>query len=48
MPIKCEELWHALGAPGSVHEQRFAMLPGLDTTGWRVQKGSPLFPKDSD
>ena len=48
MPQKCEELWRQLGAPGSVHEQRFATLPGLDATGWRVEKGAPLFPKGSD
>ncbi len=47
MPQKCEELWRQLGAPGSVHEQRFAALPALDPTGWHVDKGSPLFPKDS-
>jgi methionyl-tRNA synthetase len=47
MPQKCEELWRQLGAPASVHEQRFAALPGLDPTGWHVDKGSPLFPKDS-
>jgi methionyl-tRNA synthetase len=48
MPGKAEELWRQLGAPGSVHEQRFASLPGLDPTGWHVDKGTPLFPKDSD
>jgi methionyl-tRNA synthetase len=48
MPQKCEELWRQLGAPGSVHQQRFASLGQLDPTGWRVTKGTPLFPKDSD
>ena len=48
MPEKCEELWRQLGAPGSVHQQRFASLGQLDPTGWRVAKGTPLFPKDSD
>jgi methionyl-tRNA synthetase len=48
MPERAEALWRQLGAPGSVHEQRFATLPGLDPTGWRVEKGAPLFPKDSD
>jgi methionyl-tRNA synthetase len=46
MPEKCEALWRQLGAPGSVHEQRFATLPDLHPTGWRVEKGHPLFPKD--
>ena len=48
MPQKCEELWRQLGAPGSVHEQRFAALQRLDPAGWRVQKASPLFPKVPD
>ena len=45
MPTKSEELWRQLGAPGSVHEQRFASLVTLDPTGWRVGKGTPLFPR---
>jgi methionyl-tRNA synthetase len=45
MPNKSEELWKALGAPGSVGEMRFNGLEKLNPTGWRVQKGPSLFPK---
>jgi methionyl-tRNA synthetase len=45
MPNKSEELWKALGAPGSVGEMRFIGLEKLNPTGWRVQKGPSLFPK---
>ncbi len=45
MPVKAEEVWSQLGAPGSVHEQRFNGLASLDATGWKVQKGESLFPK---
>jgi methionyl-tRNA synthetase len=48
MPAKAEELWRALGAPGSVHAQRFDCLGQLNPAGWRVTKGAPLFPRDSD
>jgi methionyl-tRNA synthetase len=47
MPAKCEELWRMLGAPGSVHDQRFASLADIDPSGWKVDKGSPLFRKES-
>jgi methionyl-tRNA synthetase len=46
MPQKCQELWHQLGAPGSVLDQRADALTRYDVTGWRVTKGAPLFPKD--
>ena len=45
MPNKAEELWKALGAPGSPGEMRFSGLERLDPTGWKVQKGPSLFPK---
>jgi methionyl-tRNA synthetase len=45
MPERTEELWRQLGAPGSVHHQRFASLDTLNPTGWRVEKGNPLFPR---
>jgi methionyl-tRNA synthetase len=45
MPVKTEELWRQLGAPGRVSDQRFDALAGLDAAGWRVRKGAPLFPK---
>jgi methionyl-tRNA synthetase len=45
MPNKSEELWKALGAPGSPGEMRFDQLEKLDPTGWKVEKGVSLFPK---
>jgi methionyl-tRNA synthetase len=45
IPGKSEELWSALGAPGSPGEIRFNELERLDPTGWKVQKGASLFPK---
>ena len=45
MPTKAEELWAALGAPGTPIEVGFDGLTALDPTGWRVRKGAPLFPK---
>ncbi len=46
MPERAENLWRQLGAPGSVHDQRFDKLDSLDPSGWKVNKGSPLFPKE--
>jgi methionyl-tRNA synthetase len=46
MPAKCEELWTSLGAPGSVHDVSFDALKTLEPAGWKVTKGSPLFPKE--
>jgi methionyl-tRNA synthetase len=45
MPNKAEELWKALGAPGSVGKMRFTGLDDLSPTGWKVDKGPSLFPK---
>ena len=45
IPGKAEELWTALGAPGSPGKTGFAALEKLDPTGWKVQKGVALFPK---
>jgi methionyl-tRNA synthetase len=44
-PLKAQELWEQLGAPGTVAEQRFAGLAALDAAGWTVKKGASLFPK---
>jgi methionyl-tRNA synthetase len=46
MPAKCAELWQMLGAPGSVSELTLETLKELDPAGWKVTKGSPLFPKE--
>jgi methionyl-tRNA synthetase len=48
MPNKAEELWKALGAPGSVGKMRFSGLDKLNPTGWKVDKGPSLFPKKED
>lgn len=45
MPNKATELWRSLGAPGDLAAQRFDALPTLDCAGWRVTKGTPMFPK---
>lgn len=46
MPGKAANLWQQIGGPGDVADQRTADLPALDSAGWRVSKGPPLFPKD--
>ena len=46
MPAKAQALWEQLGAPGTVTDQRFAGLPALDTSGWKVNKGEALFPRE--
>ncbi len=46
-PGKAQELWRQIGGPGSVHDQRFTELEGINPTGWRVTKGAPLFPKEA-
>jgi methionyl-tRNA synthetase len=44
-PGKTEDLWRQLGAPGRVSDQRFDGFAGLDAAGWKVRKGTPLFPR---
>jgi methionyl-tRNA synthetase len=46
MPAKAQALWEQLGAPGTVTDQRFAGLPALDASGWKVNKGEALFPRE--
>ena len=45
MPEKAQAAWRQLGGPGNVGEQKIRELSSLDTQGWRVAKGDPLFPK---
>jgi methionyl-tRNA synthetase len=45
VPVKAQELWEQLGAPGRVDAQRLDDLKALSVEGWRVKKGAPLFPK---
>jgi methionyl-tRNA synthetase len=46
MPAKSEELWRSLGGEGSPTETRFSGLQAIDPTGWKIQKGPSLFPKE--
>ena len=46
MPEKAQALWTQLGATRPLANQRFHTLATLDATGWQVQKGEPLFPKE--
>ena len=48
MPGKAAELWKQVGGPGDLAAQRFAGLTSLETTGWQVKKGEPLFPKERE
>jgi methionyl-tRNA synthetase len=45
IPRKAEEIWQALGGPGSVHEQRLVRISTLDPAGWHATKTVPLFPR---
>jgi len=45
MPRKAEELWQSLGAPQDLASMTFKRLETLEPAGWRVKKGTPLFPK---
>jgi methionyl-tRNA synthetase len=46
IPAKAQELWARLGGPGEVTLQRLNALSSLDTAGWRVSRGAPLFPRE--
>ena len=45
MPEKAQAAWRQMGGPGEVRDQLIDGLGRLDTRGWRVTKGEPLFPK---
>ena len=45
VPGKAADVWQQLGAPGRIEDQRFDKLMQLDASGWRVNKGEPLFPR---
>ncbi|MFI5311632.1 MAG: methionine--tRNA ligase [Gemmatimonadales bacterium] len=45
IPGKAEELWSALGAPGTAREAVPGHLELAEPTGWRVRKGEGLFPR---
>ena len=46
MPSKAQQLWEALGGPGSVHDLRWPTLAPVDPAGWQVTKGAALFPRE--
>ena len=46
MPERAAALWNQLGGPGSVAETPWSVVAAPEPGGWRVNKGSPLFPKD--
>jgi methionyl-tRNA synthetase len=45
VPKKAQAAWEQLGGRGAVADQRFSELARLDTAGWKVNRGDPLFPK---
>lgn len=45
IPEKAQAAWRQLGGPGRVEDRRMASLDSIDTAGWRVSRGDPLFPK---
>lgn len=45
MPVKSQELWEALGGPGRLETRKAFDLEKIDVTGWKVTKGTGLFPK---
>lgn len=45
VPNKAQELWAQLGASGRIEDRRFDAAVSLDPNGWRVSRGTPLFPK---
>ncbi|HUQ98502.1 MAG TPA: class I tRNA ligase family protein [Gemmatimonadaceae bacterium] len=45
IPKKSEELWKSLGAPGTPLQMKFTGVDKVDPVGWKVAKGTSLFPK---
>ena len=45
MPEKSEQLWKALGGPGSAGATLFDAVDRIECAGWRVSKGEGLFPR---
>ena len=45
MPQKSESAWRVMGGIGNLSDIRLDDLADLDTAGWKVTKGEPLFPK---
>jgi methionyl-tRNA synthetase len=45
MPEKAESAWRVMGGIGNLADVRLDDLATLDTAGWKVTKGQPLFPK---
>ncbi|HEX5179900.1 MAG TPA: methionine--tRNA ligase [Gemmatimonadaceae bacterium] len=52
MPTKAQELWRQLGGTGNIDEQRWPAadetpVASLEPSGWRVEKGLGLFPRET-
>ncbi len=45
MPLKAQELWESLGGSGRLEVRKEFALEKIDVTGWKVTKGTGLFPK---
>jgi methionyl-tRNA synthetase len=45
VPEKAQAAWQQIGGSGSVSNQRIASLAAIETAGWNVRRGDPLFPK---
>ncbi len=45
MPERSQAAWRQIGGAGEVVAQRLASIHTLESAGWRVAKGEPLFPK---
>ena len=45
MPTKAQAAWRQIGGTGDVAAQRIPLLDALDTGGWKVDRGEPLFPR---
>jgi methionyl-tRNA synthetase len=45
MPEKAEAAWRVIGGIGALADVKHSDLAVLDTAGWKVTKGAPLFPK---
>ena len=48
MPGKADALWSQLGAPANATATAFAIVEGLDASGWRVTKSEGLFPRPQE
>ena len=45
IPAKSREVWRTIGGTSPIEDVTLATLAVLDTSGWKVSKAEPLFPK---